>query len=57
MTLDRETEERIDQPLSPEAERETRLPPIDGRTEHAMVWTGSEAVIWGGYESSPKKSG
>jgi hypothetical protein len=27
VTLDRETEERIDQPLSPEAERETRLPP------------------------------
>ena len=27
MALDRETEERIDQPLSPEAERETRLPP------------------------------
>jgi metal-dependent HD superfamily phosphatase/phosphodiesterase len=25
--IDRETEERIDQPLSPEAERETRLPP------------------------------
>jgi uncharacterized protein len=27
VTLDRETEERIDQPLSSEAERETRLPP------------------------------
>ena len=27
MALDRETEERIEQPLSPEAERETRLPP------------------------------
>ncbi len=27
MALDRKTEERIDQPLSPEAERETRLPP------------------------------
>jgi metal-dependent HD superfamily phosphatase/phosphodiesterase len=27
VALDRETEERIDQPLSPEAERETRLPP------------------------------
>jgi metal-dependent HD superfamily phosphatase/phosphodiesterase len=27
VTLDRETEERIDQPLSTEAERETRLPP------------------------------
>jgi uncharacterized protein len=27
VTLDRETEERIDQPLSAEAERETRLPP------------------------------
>ncbi len=27
MALDRKTEERIEQPLSPEAERETRLPP------------------------------
>ena len=27
VALDRETEERIEQPLSPEAERETRLPP------------------------------
>lgn len=33
--------------------RTTRLPPIDGRSEHAMVWTGSEAVIWGGVSSSP----
>jgi hypothetical protein len=36
--------------------RATRPPPIDGRTEFGMVWTGREAVIWGGYESSPKKS-
>jgi hypothetical protein len=26
--------------------------PIDGRTGHAMVWTGSEAVVWGGTSSS-----
>jgi len=31
---------------------QTRLPPIDGRTEHAMIWTGTEAVVWGGYASS-----
>jgi hypothetical protein len=36
--------------------RATRLPPIDGRSEHAMVWTGTEAVIWGGVASSPDKS-
>src|SRR6266581_4519543 len=29
MTLDRETEERIEQPVSAEAERETRLTPAD----------------------------
>jgi hypothetical protein len=32
--------------------RATELPPIDGRSGHAMVWTGSEAVIWGGVSSS-----
>jgi hypothetical protein len=32
--------------------RPTRLPPIDGRSSHAMVWTGAEAVIWGGISSS-----
>jgi hypothetical protein len=35
--------------------RPTRLPPINGRAEHAMVWTGSEAVIWGGFASSPQQ--
>jgi hypothetical protein len=36
----------------------TRLPPIDGRSNHAMAWTGTEAVIWGGISSSsdPKHS-
>ena len=32
--------------------RATAPSPIDGRTEHAMVWTGSEVVIWGGTSSS-----
>lgn len=32
--------------------RKTAVAPIDGRTEHAMAWTGSEAVVWGGYSSS-----
>ena len=36
--------------------RSTAMPPIDGRTDFGMVWTGTQAVIWGGYESSPKKS-
>jgi hypothetical protein len=36
--------------------RAMRLPPIDGRSEHAMVWTGKEAVVWGGVSSSPDKT-
>jgi hypothetical protein len=40
----------------PGAWRATKLPPIDGRTEHSMVWTGKEAVIWGGFASSPNQS-
>ncbi|HEX5824912.1 MAG TPA: hypothetical protein VFY18_10685, partial [Candidatus Limnocylindrales bacterium] len=32
--------------------RATKLPPIDGRIDHAMVWTGTEAVVWGGVSSS-----
>jgi hypothetical protein len=36
--------------------RPTRLPPIDGRSGHRMVWTGSEAVIWGGSSSSRTQS-
>jgi hypothetical protein len=36
--------------------RATKLPPIDGRSEHAMVWTGTEAVVWGGVSSSPDKT-
>jgi hypothetical protein len=36
--------------------RATRLPPIDGRSDHSMVWTGKEAVIWGGFASSPDQS-
>lgn len=27
-------------------------PPIAGRWKHSMIWTGSELVIWGGYNSS-----
>jgi hypothetical protein len=27
-------------------------PPIGGRTGHAMTWTGSEVLIWGGAESN-----
>jgi hypothetical protein len=26
--------------------------PIDGRTQHGLVWTGSEVVVWGGTSSS-----
>jgi hypothetical protein len=36
--------------------RATRLPPIDGRSDHAMVWTGEEAVVWGGFASSEDRS-
>lgn len=36
--------------------RATALPPIDGRTDHALVWTGSEAVVWGGWASSRDQS-
>ncbi|MBA2719838.1 MAG: hypothetical protein H0U52_11455 [Chloroflexi bacterium] len=36
--------------------RPTPLPPIDGRTGHRMVWTGTEAVIWGGSSSSRDQS-
>jgi hypothetical protein len=30
--------------------------PIDGRTAHALVWTGSEMLVWGGTGSSPTQS-
>jgi hypothetical protein len=36
--------------------RQTAIPPIDGRTEHAMAWTGTEAVVWGGVSSSEAQS-
>lgn len=32
----------------------TGHPPLDGRTDHALVWTGAEAVVWGGTSSSDK---
>jgi hypothetical protein len=32
--------------------RQTALPPIDGRTEHRLVWTGREMLVWGGYASN-----
>jgi hypothetical protein len=34
--------------------RRTSQAPILGRVDHTMVWTGSEALIWGGTESSPE---
>jgi hypothetical protein len=36
--------------------RQTALPPIDGRTEFAMAWTGAEAIVWGGVSSSEAQS-
>lgn len=36
--------------------REIALPPISGRTEHRLVWTGSEVLVWGGYASDENTS-
>ena len=32
--------------------RQLAEPPIGGRREHVLVWTGVEMVVWGGFESS-----
>jgi hypothetical protein len=32
--------------------RPTALPDTEGRSSHAMVWTGSEVIVWGGVASS-----
>ena len=54
MALDPETEERIEQPVSAEAERETRLTPAEGATAlYDAVYLGLSKVKAGQH---PKKA-
>ncbi|MFH1474507.1 MAG: hypothetical protein ABIG85_01465 [Chloroflexota bacterium] len=36
--------------------RRTTLPPIGGRTGHALAWSGREVLVWGGSESNESVS-
>jgi len=32
-------------------------PPAMARSDHAAVWTGSEMIVWGGYDGVPRNNG
>jgi hypothetical protein len=36
--------------------RQIALPPISGRNDHRVVWTGSEVLVWGGFASDQEAS-
>jgi len=40
----------------PGAWETTAVPPIGGRGGHVLVWTGREALAWGGMESTPERT-
>jgi hypothetical protein len=41
--------------LMPGTWRQTAVPPIDGRMGHALAWTGTEVLVWGGTASNPQR--